>query len=437
MMNHVFELVNKQFRSPARRQLMFMLMATVTGSALTLVVQMVLGMLLPPDEFGEIRLIWGYFLLAAPFVLLGVVAPLGRLAISPRSHARRLLYWRETLRWWRIPGVIVTLGLAGFSLMGWITVNPTLMVPLAVMMLSVPLWCMTDLYQTFWKFIRARNMASIGLFVAKLGLLVGLLLVWLRPFETAALNFSSGYVLGMLGAVLGLHLMHGRATATLEPCDTHDRLNAREWGVVKRFMPVALIANVVNVLAVQMDVILMDRFAIDPHEVGLYLFAMMFAATVLLVQDPVISFLLPELGTVNEREPERLARKVLVYQAALSGFMLMMAVAMVVVVPYLITWFFDEAYRDASRYLPYVGLVAVVQGSMGILYQGLFVRNQMHLSTLFTMIATLIALCTAVLLMPHYGLWGLIIGKLTGGVVFAVLGITALLRFQGVKMHDN
>jgi len=419
----LIELVHKPFASPARRQLMFMLVATVTGSALTLVVQMVLGMLLPPDEFGEIRVIWGYFLLAAPFVLLGVVAPLGRLAISPRSHARRALYWRETLRWWRIPGMLVTLMLAGFSFIGWVTVNPALMLPLTVMMFSVPLWGMTDLYQNFWKFIRARNMASIGLFVAKLGLLAGLLLVWLRPFESAALNFSSGYTLGMVCAVLGLHLMHGHATADLEPCRKDDRLNAREWGVVKHFMPVALVANIINVLAVQMDVVLMDRFAIDPHEVGLYLFAMMFAATVLLIQDPVISFLLPELGAVNEREPERLARKILVYQAALSGFMLVMAVAMILAVPYLIEWFFDAAYRDAAHYLPYVGLVAVVQGSTGILYQGLFVRNQMHVSTLFTVISTCMALCIAVLLMPQYGLWGLIVGKTAGGLLFIVLAV--------------
>lgn len=423
--------VLRQAKSPAKRQLLVMLAATVVGAAMTLVVQMALGVLLPPAEFGEIRVIWGYFLLAAPFVLLGVPAPVGRLVISPAAKARRALYWRESLRLWWGPGVVVTLGLMGLSVTGWLTVNPQLMLPLAVMMASVPLWGLTDFYQNFWKYIRQRNVASVGLLVAKLGMVAGLVAVWATPFASAAMNFAVGYMAGILVAVMILHIMHKYATAELEPCRKDDRLNAREWGVVKRFMPVALVANVINVLAVQMDVVLMDRYGIDPHEVGLYLFAMIFASAVLLIQDPVLSYLLPELGEVNDREPERFGRRVVMYQAALTGFMLLIAAAMVVVVPFVITWFFDAAYAEAVKYLPYVGVVAVVQGSMGILYQGLFVRNQMHLSTLYTTLATLLAIAVAALLIPHQGIWGLIVGKLVGGVLFAGLAVTTLLRRRG------
>lgn len=431
-----------QWRNPGRRQLLLMLAATVLGSAITLGIQLALSKVLPPDEFGSIRIILGYFWLAAPFVGLGLVAALGRLVVPPSAKPRRLFYWQQALRLWLPLALVITAIICGLALAGLITPTAGLALPLALLMCSLPIWNVGEFYQNFWKLNRARGMASVGLLVAKLGMLGGLVAVLAAPAfaggkASIPLWFAAGFGAGSCATWLVLALMHRRCMATLQAPAAGAQLNAHEWKTVRLYVPMALLANVVNVLAAQLDVVLLDRFAVDAHVVGLYMFALMFANAILLVQDPVLSYLLPEMGQAWEHDRANYLKRVFKYQGLLLGVMVLLALAVLVAVPLMVVWVFNPAYQQAMVYLPAVVAAAVVQGNVGILSQGLFVRNQVHLGTLFTFLATCVVVVVSLALMPVLGVWGLIAGKICGSAGFVAMAVVALLRTHGEANASN
>ncbi|MFZ2619298.1 MAG: hypothetical protein WAX89_00285, partial [Alphaproteobacteria bacterium] len=273
--------------------------------------------------------------------------------------------------------------------------------------------------------VRARDLAAYSILVAKLGLVAGLVAVACVPFGHKPLVFAWAFGAGMVVAAGVMHLWQRQYLRSI-PAGKNVPLTAAEWDVVRRFMPVAIMANIINVAAVQLDVMLVDYWITDTVAIGLYMFALVFANGLLLFQGPLVAYLLPEFGPLLRNEPARFNWHVWRYQVLLTGGLAALAAGIAVVLPWLSGLVYPVAYAPAMVYLPWVLAIAVAQSGYGVLLVGLFVRDRLLASTLCTLLSTGFTLAVAWVLVPTYGLWGIVGAKLAGNMLFIGLAAAAL-----------
>lgn len=409
-----------------RADLYIMVISTVMASGLTLLAQMSLSYMLAPDVFGEIRLIHGYFLLVAPVVMLAIHVPLGRLCIRADAAPRWRVYWGRFVWRWGGPAIGLTGLLALVAASGMLTQSQALNTPLAVLFLAIPVWAILEFYQHFWKFTRARRRASMGLLVSRLGLMGGAVLggfIW-----QSSVGFAIGFTAGGILAWLVLRVVQLRFLQTLplapEPAQ---RLTPEERKIVRTFLPMAFLLNVLGAISLQLDVVFLDYMIADTQTAGLYAFALLFANAAQLIQTPLTAYWLPELGRFYDQNRRFFLNRLFVYQAVLTGLVAVAALALYIVVPWVVPSIFAADYIPGLSLLPLLLVRVVVQSAYGLLGHGLFISHAMPLNVGITGLNILLTCGLSWLWIPPYGVEGLIYAKIVSDLLFTCVRALAVL----------
>lgn len=410
MLRQLFEKVTQ----PAKLQLIAMLVATGLSAGVTLGSQFALGWLLEPEGFGEIRLMYGYFQLAIPLVVLGMIGPLGQLCIAADAAPRWQLYWHKLLKVWFPFGVLATIALSFLAYFGYISESAQLHFPLAILLLGLPFWTYSELHQTFWKVTRFRYAASIGQVVSKVCLLgsgvMGAVIVTQYGAFSTPLGFSIGFVGGGALNLLFFQLIQQRLA--LPPQEESETLKPGEWQKFWDYAPLMALNMLVITLGQQIDVVLLDYLVNDPEVVGLFMFGVLFNSALVLIQAPLVAYWLPEMGEIRDLNLPKFFKVLVRYQLFITIALIALATLMYLIARPVVDLLFAEAYLQALVFVPFLLLRGVLQGSYVMLAQGMYVQGEMRGFLGITALVTFGGAFTAYILMQEHGVWGLIYAKL-------------------------
>ena len=341
-----------------------LLLAGLGGKVVGFVRTVLTCRLLPQEELGRWDLAYGFILLAAPAVLLGVPGSLGRyLELFARRGALRrmlrylllsigllsvavvaaLLYWSEAFAWLivRLPGQEAFVLWVGLALGG-------------------SLWFFT--VQEIWGGLRRFQLVAAlqGLHTLSFALLsLGLLYAWRRQ----ALAVLAGYTAAcLLCALVGLWWL--QRTWPLLP---EDRSRGTAPALWKRMIRFALWVWLTNWLTNLFQVI--DRYMLvhlsrrDPQvvlgQVGNYHAAWILPLVLVAAGAVVHSALVPHLSHDWEGGRRARVRRILRRSVRLGSLGLMVALSgMQVLGPLLYGWFLQHRYPLAGELLPWVAVLA-------------------------------------------------------------------------------
>lgn len=410
----------------SQKDLYVMILATSLASGITLLTQALISKIVSPEIFGEIRLIYGYFLMIYPIIMFGLHPVLGRLCIQENAKPRWASYWTFLKNYWVLPSIILTLIFATLAASGKLTELSSLNKALAILLLSMPVWVQSEFYQFFWKFTRERQRASIAIIIARICFLGGSVtgLILLTPSSS---GFAKGFLIGGLICLVILWLMNRAFLKKIPPANKPIKLTTKEKQIVSNVWPMAIILNMIAGVSVQLDTLMLDYMIANTHTAGLYGFAFIFANAALLIQTPLLAYLLPELGHYYDQSKKLFLQKVIIYQIALTSFIALICILIEIVIPIIIPYIFDFAYYEALALLPLMLIRSIALSSSSVFSEALFVMNKLNIDIQLRIINIISTVLLSWLWIPDHGVIGLIYARIIADIIQFIMYLTIVL----------
>lgn len=418
----------KNFSIGSQKDLYVMILATSFASGITLLTQALISKIVAPTIFGEIRLIYGYFLMIYPFIMLGLHPVLGRLCIQQNAQKRWASYWRFFNNYWVLPAIILTLIFAALALTGKLTELSSLNKALAILLIAMPVWVQTEFYQFFWKFTRERQRASIAIVITRIcffgGSVAGLAL-----FSPTSSGFANGFLAGGIVSLVILWLINRDFMKKIPVASKPIQFTAKEKQTITNVWPMAIILNMIAGVSVQLDTLMLDHMIADTQTAGLYGFAFIFANAALLVQAPLLAYFLPELGSAYDQCRSLFLRNVFLYQIFLTAFIAFNCIIIGLIIPVIFPYIFNAEYLNAISLLPLLLLRSTALSSSSIFSEALFVMNNLNIDLMVRILNIGFTVLFSWLWIPDQGVVGLIYARLIADIIQFLMYLMLVLYF--------
>ncbi len=371
--------------------------ANIINSAVPFLLLPILTRYLAPEEYGVLSLIQMMFTLALPFVLMNVhglfTIEYSKLSFEEMSELI------STMIWIPVGGFVVLQVI--FFLFGDFVANflsiPVKWVyftPLIVLTQSIPAM-LPVLFQAKKEPLNYAYF-KVLLTVVNLGLSLFFVVSLLQGYEGRLWGIFWSHLIFTLVGLIVLYRMN------------YLRLQL-SYAKIKEALAfgVPLIPHVLaGVLLSMSDRIFLAKM-LDASAVGIYSVAFQLSSAVMIVMTSINQAWIPHLFEKLNSNPSIKEKKEIVVQTyKIMGIMSLIAVAFIIVVPYIYSVFIDEKYFEGINLARVVAIGFMFQGFYFMVTNYIFYTKKTHLLSMMTMFAAGFLMLLNYMLIPMFGMYG-------------------------------
>lgn len=380
-----------------------------TGHGVTTIISigmaLILGNLVSPSNYGVYKYILALAGAAGALSLSGLAISISR-AVARGDHDALKRGFRTSLIW-STPTIVIACSISAYYFLNG---NLTYSLGVLIAGLSAPLLNASNLYGAYLEGIKDfRRMSYYGMWysIVPALMLIGAALVAPTPLSLIA-TYSFSYAL--------LAWILYRRTLAIHRQD----ISRQEKGVTSYGFHVSA-QNVLNTLAEHLDKILIFQF-MGAAEVAIYTFAFAPIQQMQSVRKIFRSLMFPKLSTMSLVEIRlNIARRALLL-FSLGAFL---AIAYIVAAPYL----FAVALPQYILSVPYSQALALITllFPLTIYRQTFYAHARVRELYIFRTSHAISRIALLLVLVPMYGIWG-VVGATLGGAMFEAVLLLVLFR---------
>lgn len=377
----------------------------VAGAAITLLSQVLLARWMGAFQYGIFAYVWVWV------IVLGILAPMG----FGTSTLRFVPDYRVNGKWRRLAGIleaswrVVTIfGLVAMA--GGLValmffrheVAPYYLAPLAIALICVPAFALTDTLEGTARAFGWVNLAYLPAYIVRP---VGIVLIGGIIYFTAGELTGFAAVVGALGATLvtlaGQRLMLSRRIAKTIPAAKPFR-HTRHW--IMASMPLVLAEGLYLVL-LNTDIVLLGAY-VDPDHVGIYFAATRIVNLVVFIYFAVAALAVPKFAELHSKGD----------QAGLQAFVhdivqwifwpTLLAVAVILAFGHFALGLFGADFENGYPLLAVLMLGFLARASTGPIEYLLNMTGHQNVTAAAYGAAALLNIVLNLLLIPRFGLIG-------------------------------
>ncbi len=415
----------------------------VAGAAITLMSQVLLARWMGAFQYGIFAYVWVWV------IVLGILAPMGfgtsTLRFVPDYHVNK--------KWRRLAGildaswrVVMIFGLVAMAA-GLVAlmlfrneVAPYYLAPLAVALICVPAFALTDTLEGTARAFGWVNLAYLPAYIVRP---LGIVLVGGVIYFTVGELTGLAAVIGALGATLatliGQRLMLSRRIAKTVPAAKPFR-HTRHW--IMASMPLVLAEGLYLVL-LNTDIVLLGAY-VDPDHVGIYFAATRIVNLVVFIYFAVAALALPKFAELHAKG-DRMGLQAFVHDIVQWIFWpTLAAVAVILAFGHVALGLFGADFEGGYPLLAVLMLGFLARASTGPIEYLLNMTGNQNVTAVAYGAAAILNIALNLILIPHFGLMGAAASTAISLVCASVwlflavrrrLGITAFVFTFGQKLR--
>lgn len=369
---------------------------------------------LTPVELGEVRILQSYltlFLILAGFGFNTVVL---KFCAEPRTSGDRMGILQHAFTRTLLATTITLAAVFALYRLGWLTSSPRLGLWLFVFSLSIPATVVSNLLLVFLQALK--KIASLAKAQAWIKFISVLLVIggtWRWGFK----GFIVASILGGLISLLPPIRMVGVRF-----------LSSKARSIPDRFTRLALfsaLANGVNQLGQQGDILILDQFSANREWIGYYSLAVIFLLAANQVTGTVQSIAAPYLSE-SSMDMAKFRRILLTNQARLFLLAVVVACGIYIGARILIPIAYEPPYLEALDYLPILLLKYILWSSYALVGAGLVGLGLMHYTFTVAAITTPISLAFTYYMLQRFDLIGVAWAQVFNATIILIALYTAM-----------
>jgi len=372
---------------------------------------------LTPVELGDVKIIQSY---ANIFLLIGGIginSALLKFGAEDRDLDEKQAILLASVKLSLGSSLVAWIILCILSLGKIITSTGHLSTWLIIYSLIIPLGVITNLFIVYLQAQKkTKEMAQAQ--------------AWIK-LQSFGLIVLATYLFGFKGFIFSTIAAYGMGLIPLFRQIGFDFIKAAKFILPAQFLSIAVLSvagNVLNLIGTNVDIYVLDHFATDRAEIGVYSLATIFVHAAYQISNTVQVISTPYF-VQNAANKSWLQKKLIHTQLRASLFSIVSAVGIIIVSFGLITFIYGETYRSTMTYLVILLLRYIIYSSSVVASVVIFSMGLVKYNVINTLISVITGIIMSYLLFQKYSFIGVAWAQ-----VISVLVLFTLTHFVTWKL---
>lgn len=371
--------------------------------------QLFVAGILAPDDIGRIKIIQTYLSIFIIIAGLGFNSSTLKLCSENRSIEERNILFRSALFFSIISTLIlylIILILNYFSifssdkLVKWI-------IPLGLFPIIT-----NSLFMVFASYFQAMKRIKL---LSRLTISNKLISIIAIITFTYFLGIKGYYLANNLGFILIL-IVCFRIFGAFFTTDFFSLGHFSHFKIHWKYARTSMLAYLLSEVSAYIDIILINYFITDMHQIGYYSFALTIIVILRLFPSTVQQITIPYFSSMMHQRVEfiKIFKRYNLILYVVVGISL---IAVLLSSPFLIKWFLEGKYEQSLQYLPFLAIGWSLRQLIQLQYSAIFSLGKLHYNVYTSLITVIFNIIAVSILLYFFGLMGAAYASVLGGIV--------------------
>lgn len=185
------------------------------------------------------------------------------------------------------------------------------------------------------------------------------------------------------------------------------------WKYAKKSM----LAYLLSEMSAYVDIILINYFIKDMHQIGYYSFALTVTVILRLFPSTVQQITIPYFSSMTHQKVEfmKIFKR---YNLMLYVVVGLSLIAVLLIFPFLIKWFLEGKYEQSIQYFPLLAIGWSLRQLIQLQYSAIFSLGKLHYNVYTSLITLIFNIVAVSISLYFYGMMGAAYASVLGGIAF-------------------